>query len=358
MEKTVLVAMSGGVDSSVCAHLLMEAGYDCQGCTMRLYRNGKGELCRSKVCCTLRDMDDAARVCSLLEIPFSAADLTGLFREKVVDKFVGVYESGGTPNPCIDCNRHLKFDAFLQEADRKGLWYMATGHYARVGYDRDLGRWILRKAVDESKDQSYVLYMLTQEQLSRTLLPLGERRKEEIRELAQALGFPNAQKPDSQDICFVPDGDYAAFLEEYTGKTYPPGDFLDREGQVVGRHQGAVRYTVGQRRGLGLPMGERIYVVGKDMERNTVTVGPESALYSTVVWADEVNWIVPPTGPFRARAKTRYRMTEQPCAVYPQGEKVRVEFDAPQRAVTPGQALVLYDGDLVLGGGTILNENE
>lgn len=353
-EKSALIAMSGGVDSSAAAQLMLEAGYRCEGCTMKLYRNGKGELCRAKSCCSLRDMDDAAKVAALLEIPFSVVDLTGTFREKVVDKFVRVYEEGGTPNPCIDCNRYLKFDALLRLAEEKGLSCMVTGHYARI--ERSGDKFLLKKGLDEAKDQSYVLYMLTQAQLARIRFPLGDKTKEEIRALAGDMGFPNAQKPDSQDICFVPDGDYAAFLERYRGKPYQEGDFVDETGRILGRHGGAVRYTLGQRRGLGLPMGERAYVCGKDMEKNTVTVGPETALYIKTVWAGDMNWVAGevPGGPIRVKAKTRYRQREEPAWAYPVEGGVRLEFDAPQRAVTPGQAAVLYDGDTVLGGGTVL----
>ena len=357
MEKTALIAMSGGVDSSVAAQLMLEAGYRCEGCNMRLYQNGPGQVCTQRSCCSKKDMEDAARVCALLDIPFSTVDLTETFRREVIDKFVRVYEAGGTPNPCVDCNRCLKFSALLDVAREKGLWYVVTGHYVRVEYDRNRARWLLRKAADPGKDQSYFLYMLTQEQLSHVQFPLGGMTKPQVRSLADALGLPVAEKKDSQDVCFIPDGDYGAFLERYTGKTYPPGDFVDETGKVLGRHRGAVKYTIGQRRGLELPMGERVYVNHKDMAANRVTVGPDRSLYTATVWAEEMNWIAisEPVEPIRARARTRYRMAEQPCTVYPEGEgRVRVEFDGPQRAVTPGQAVVLYDGDLVVGGGTIL----
>ena len=324
---------------------------------MRLYQNGPGQVCLQRSCCSKRDMEDAAKVCALLDIPFTAVDLTDTFRREVIDKFVRVYEEGGTPNPCVDCNRHLKFSALLDVAREKGLWYVVTGHYAQVEYDQRRGRWLLRKAADPAKDQSYFLYMLTQEQLSHIQFPLGKMTKGEVRSLADSLGLPVAAKRDSQDVCFIPDGDYGAFLERYTGKTYPSGDFVDETGQVLGRHKGAVKYTIGQRRGLELAMGERVYVNRKDMAANTVTVGPDSSLYTATVWAEEMNWmaIPDPAEPIRAWARTRYRMIEQPCTVYPLGEgRARVEFDAPQRAVTPGQALVLYDGDVVVGGGTSL----
>ena len=355
--RRVLVAMSGGVDSSVTAWLLQQAGYDCAGATMRLYRSTDlGEACH-KTCCTETDIEDAGDVAFRLGIPFEVLDYTPLFRERVIRSFLLAYEQGLTPNPCIDCNHYLKFEAMLDYALQHGFDAIATGHYARVVCEESSGRWQLKKALDESKDQSYVLYMLTQEQLAHLLLPLGERHKTEIRAVAEEQCFINARKRESQDICFVPDGDYAAFLERWSGKIWPEGDILDIQGKVLGRHRGALRYTVGQRRGLDLPMGERVYVCAKDMEHNTVTVGPESALYSPALLAGRMNWLsIPePSGPIRVSARTRYRQTETPATATPlPGGRMRLVFDEPKRAVTAGQAVVLYDGDLVLGGGTIL----
>ena len=355
--RRVLVAMSGGVDSSVTAWLLQQAGYDCAGATMRLYRSTDlGEACH-KTCCAETDIEDAGDVAFRLGIPFEVLDYTPLFRERVIRSFLLAYEQGLTPNPCIDCNRYLKFEAMLDYALQHGFDAIATGHYARVVCEESSGRWQLKKALDESKDQSYVLYMLTQEQLAHLLLPLGERHKTEIRAVAEEQCFINARKRESQDICFVPDGDYAAFLERWSGKIWPEGDILDIQGKVLGRHRGALRYTVGQRRGLDLPMGERVYVCAKDMEHNTVTVGPESALYSPALLAGRMNWLsIPePSGPIRVSARTRYRQTETPATATPlPGGRMRLVFDEPKRAVTAGQAVVLYDGDLVLGGGTIL----
>ena len=356
-EKTALVAMSGGVDSSVAAYLLCDCGYDVTGATMRLYRSSQLGLGRAKVCCSLDDIDDARAVADELNIPFEVLDYTKDFRSEIIDRFVRVYEEGGTPNPCIDCNRVMKFGKLFEYADENGIEFIATGHYARVEYDEAKGRWLLRKALDASKDQSYVLYCLTQPQLARVRFPLGEMTKAETRALAESLGFVNARKHDSQDICFVPDGDYAGFMERYTGKAYPAGDFLDAEGNPVGRHKGAVRYTIGQRKGLGIAMGEPVYVFAKDMERNTVSLGPEENLFKRTLYAADVNWIAIAelTEPVRVKAKTRYRQKEQPATIYPEADgTVRAEFDEPQRAITPGQAVVFYDGDLVVGGGTIL----
>ena len=272
-----------------------------------------------------------------------------------MERFVRIYEQGGTPNPCIDCNRYLKFDRLLRYADAHTYSIIATGHYARTELCAD-GRWLLKKAVEPEKDQSYVLYMLTQAQLARIRFPLGDLSKPEVRAIAASLGFPNAHKHDSQDICFVPDGDYSGFLERTRGEPYPEGDFISPEGVILGQHCGAIRYTIGQRRGLGIPAGKRLYVLEKDMARNTVTVGPEEALFRREVTVRALNWIArnTPDTPFRCAAKLRYHMPEQACTVCPSADgRVTVVFDTPQRAPTAGQAAVFYDGDIVLGGGTI-----
>ena len=350
-----LIAMSGGVDSSVAAWLMQRDGFDCTGITMRLTRNEAVDTEGLHTCCSERDIEDAAEVAYAMDIPYEVLDFTADFQEKIIDKFIRVYEAGGTPNPCIDCNKYMKFDHLLRWAEAHGLDYVVTGHYARVEQDEATGRWLLKKGLDEGKDQSYVLYNLTQEQLAHVRLPLGGLHKSEVRAIAEEQGFVNARKHDSQDICFVPDGDYARFMEDFTGKHYPAGDFLDESGRVVGTHNGAVRYTIGQRKGLGLAMGAPVYVCGKDMQANTVTVGPEEMLFDRIVYADEVNWIAIPelTGPLRVTARTRYHQVEQPATVYPAECGFRLEFDQPQRAPTPGQAVVLYQGDTVLGGGTI-----
>ncbi len=355
-EKTALIAMSGGVDSSIAAYLMREAGYRCMGTTMRLYRNEDLGQSRFHTCCSQQDVEDAAEVAFQLDIPYEVLDFTMEFREQIMDKFVRTYEAGGTPNPCIDCNRYMKFDHLLHFAEEHGLSHVVTGHYARIIQDPETGRFLLKKGLDGSKDQSYVLYAMTQKQLAHTLFPLGELSKQEVRALAERLHFVNAKKHDSQDICFVPDRDYTGFMEQYTGKHYPEGDFLDLSGNVIGRHQGAVRYTLGQRKGLGLPMGSPVYVCGKDMARNTVTVGPEEALYRKALIAGDMNWIsvAQLEAPMRVKAKTRYRQTEQWATALPlEDGRIRLEFDEPQRAMTVGQAAVLYDGDTVVGGGTI-----
>lgn len=355
-QKKALIGMSGGVDSSVAAYLTQQAGYSCIGATMRLFSNDVLPQDRESTCCSLDDVEDARSVAFRLGMPFYVFNFQQDFRRNVMNQFVDCYEQGGTPNPCIQCNRHLKFDRFLQRAQELGCDAIVTGHYARIRYDDAGGRWLLMKAVDESKDQSYFLYCLTQQQLARIRFPLGEMTKQEVRGIAQQQGFINAKKRDSQDICFVPDGDYLAFLKRFTGKDYPSGDFLDQSGRVIGKHNGAVGYTLGQRKGLGLAMGAPVYVCGKDMAANTVTVGPNEALYHSTLRANDWFWFPFPTlnEPLRVKAKARSRMTEQPATVFPEENGfARVEFDEPQRAITPGQAVVLYDGDTVIGGGTI-----
>lgn len=356
MEQRALIAMSGGVDSSLAAKLMLDAGFSCIGCTMRLRAGDDAAEDPARACCTLEDAEAARGVAALLGIPFYVFNYRREFDEDVIQRFIRVYESGGTPNPCVDCNRCLKFGRLIRRAEELGCSWVATGHYARI--EEQNGRFLLKKAADRTKDQTYFLACLTQEQLAHVKFPLGGLQKAQVRALAEDCGFRNARKPDSQDICFVPDGDYAAFMERYTGKTYPPGDFLLEDGTVVGRHRGAVRYTLGQRRGLNLAMGAPVYVCGKDMAENTVTVGPESALYSRSLRAEGMNWFPFDRldAPMRVTAKTRYSQTEQAAVVRPlEDGSVLVEFDQPQRAVTPGQALALYDGELVVGGGTIVS---
>jgi tRNA-specific 2-thiouridylase len=358
-KETAVIAMSGGVDSSAAAALMLQEGYDCIGVTLKLYTTediGGDSRAAARGCCSLADVNDARQVAHTLGIPHYVLNFTDAFRREVIGRFIDTYEKGGTPNPCIDCNRYIKFDLLLFRASQLDFDLLVTGHYARIEQDPVSGRYLLKKSVDAKKDQSYVLYCLTQEQLSRTRFPLGGLTKPEVRELAGARGFINADKRDSQDICFVPGGDYGAFMERYTGKAYPPGDIVDLEGRIVGRHKGIVRYTLGQRRGLGVALNESVYVAAKDMARNTVTLGPEASLYTTALTANNINLIACERidTPLRVQVKTRYLQQEREAVVEQTGpDEIRVPFDEPQRAVTPGQAAVLYDGDLVVGGGTI-----
>ncbi len=348
-----IIAMSGGVDSSVAAYFMKEKGFECIGATMKLYENEDIGISREKTCCSLDDIEDARQVARRLGMPYYVFNFKDEFEQKVIDKFIRTYEQGGTPNPCIDCNRYLKFEKLMQRMHELQYDFVVTGHYADIEY-RD-GRYLLKKGLDETKDQSYVLYSLTQEMLGHTLFPLGRYAKDEIRAIAEREGFINARKRDSQDICFVPDGDYAAFIERYTQRRYPQGDFVDVSGNVLGRHSGIIRYTIGQRKGLGIALGHPAYVISKDIEHNTVTLGSNADLMCKRLQAECFNWIIErPQTRFHCMAKTRYNMREVPCTVTPTDSGAEVEFDAPVRAVTAGQAVVLYDSDYVLGGGTIV----
>ena len=355
-QRRALIAMSGGVDSSVAAYLMQQAGYHCIGATMRLFDNETIGMDQESTCCSLDDVEDAADVARRLGIPFHVFNFQQDFHKNVIEKFIRCYECGATPNPCIDCNRYLKFERFLRRAMELQCDCIATGHYARIRRDEATGRYLLMRSANLRKDQSYVLYGMTQEQLAHTVFPLGDLSKEQTRQIAEQQGFINAKKHDSQDICFVPDGDYLKFMERYTGKQYPAGNFLDLSGRIVGQHKGAVGYTLGQRKGLGLAMGTPVYVCAKDMQQNTVTVGSNDALFSKALLAEDWNWFPFPTleQPIRVMAKARYNQQPQPAAVYPaDNDTAKVVFDEPQRALTPGQAVVLYDGDIVVGGGTI-----
>lgn len=353
-REKVMVAMSGGVDSSAAAAILSK-DYEVVGVTLRLFTNEDINLDRSRTCCSLDDVEDARRVANKLGINFYVYNFGDRFKECVIDKFNNSYINGRTPNPCIDCNRFIKFDALLKRAELLEQDYIATGHYVRRRYNNKTGKFELLKGIDPSKDQSYVLYGLTQYQLSKTLFPIGELTKPQTRELAEKIGLVNANKPDSQDICFVPDGDYAKFIEEYTGQKFPEGDFVDKDGNVLGRHSGIIRYTVGQRKGLGIALGAPAYVVSKDIENNRVVLGSNDDLFTDTAYADDVNWISgeAPIEPIRISAKVRYNQKEQPAILYPmENGNIKVVFDAPQRAITYGQAIVCYDGEKVLGGGT------
>lgn len=353
--KRALIAMSGGVDSSIAAKLIKDMGFDCIGCTMKLYTNEDAGVERSRTCCSLDDVEDARSVAYRLGMPFYVFNFTDSFRDTVIRKFIDCYERGITPNPCIDCNRRMKFGDLYERARVLGCDFIVTGHYARIEHDGE--RYLLKKALDCTKDQSYVLYSLTQELLSHTLFPLGELQKTEVRKIAEESGFVNAAKPDSEDICFVPDGDYAAVIEAHTGKKYPEGSFVDRHGNILGRHRGIIHYTVGQRKGLGISSSEPMYVCKISPDSGDIVLGGKDELLSREADVSDFNWISgeAPTGELHCRAKIRYRKPEEWARVIPTGkDSVHIIFDEPQRAVTPGQAAVLYDGDTVLGGGTIV----
>ncbi len=335
MNKKALVAMSGGVDSSVCAYLAQKAGYECVGATMR--------LCGRDFNST--DARDAAKVCELLGMEHLVFDFAEQFDKEVIHRFVASYENGATPNPCVVCNKYLKFGLLFDKAKELGCDTIVTGHYARVEDG------VLKKACDLGKDQSYVLWSLPKDLLSHIYLPLGNITKAEARKIAEERGFVTARKSDSQDICFVPDGDYAAFLE--SRKSYPQGEFVDVNGRVLGTHRGIVRYTVGQRKGLGIAFGEPMYVKSKDVATNRVVLCRNEELFGTELSATDVNWLVPPCGEsIRVKAKIRYNQSEQAATVHC-GDILRVVFDEPQRAIAKGQSVVFYDGDTVLGGGVI-----
>ena len=356
MNEKALIAMSGGVDSSVAAYLMKEKGYDCIGVTMKLFTNDDAGVPREHSCCSLSDVEDARSVAYSLDMPYYVFNFADRFREMVLNPFVEAYENGRTPNPCIDCNRWLKFEKLFLRARELSCSSLVTGHYARVERDEKNGRYLLKKGRDVAKDQSYVLYSLTQEQLAFLKLPLGDLEKAEVRRIAEEQNFINFDKPDSQDICFVQSGKYSQFIETYTGKTYPEGDFVDLQGNVIGRHKGIIRYTVGQRKGLGIASSHPLYVVRVLPETNQVVLGSNEDLFSRTLTARDLNLISLERidTPMRVKAKVRYRHTEQWATALQTGpDEIRVAFDEPQRAITPDQAVVLYSGDTVVGGGTI-----
>jgi tRNA-specific 2-thiouridylase len=354
-KKKVMVGMSGGVDSSTAAALLLDQGYEVYGATLKLWDNINGDKL-TRTCCSLEDVEDARASAFKIGIPFYVLNMKQLFEEKVVSYFVDSYLGGETPNPCIACNKHIKFQAMLQKAIALDMDYIATGHYARVLYDEKSGRYLLKKAVDLSKDQSYVLYMLTQNQLKRLLLPLGGYRKTEVREIAQEKGLVNARKPDSQDICFVPNGDYADFIRQYKGIDIPEGTYIDKEGKVLGKNKGMIHYTIGQRKGLGMSFPEPRYVIRKDSGKNTVTLGSKEEAMVTGLTATNMNYILfeKPEPGMKLLAKTRYSQQEVPVSIIPlEDDRAQIVFEKPQPFVAPGQSVVLYKDDYVAGGGII-----
>jgi len=358
--KKVVVAMSGGVDSSVAAGLLKEQGYEVIGITMNLFQLPE-EYCLDKdlkSCCGWGAVEDANRVAFKLGIPHSVLNLKDSFENLVVSNFLEEYSRGRTPNPCIRCNQFIKFDVLMEKAKKIGASCIATGHHAQIDQDPRSGHFCLKKGMDKEKDQSYFLHSMTQDQLSHTLFPIGLFTKSEIRKRARKWGLPVAERPESQEICFIPDNDYVAFLKKRKPEAFNPGPIVNSEGQVLGHHNGIVHFTVGQRRGLGIAAPHPLYVLEINTSKNEIIVGPNDRLYKKDLVADQVNWISGDkiVSQVTAGARIRYKHKEAEALLVPlDSEKIRVEFEKPQRAITPGQAVVFYEGDVVLGGGTILS---
>lgn len=366
-----LIAMSGGVDSSAAAQVMTDRGYECVGCTMKLFRQedlkpiadskeaentAAGNGVNTNEAVESDAVMQARGVTEKIGMPYYILHCENEFRENVILPFIDSYRNGRTPNPCLECNRCLKFGRLYEKMKELGCDCLVTGHYARTKFDEESGRWFLMKASDPAKDQSYFLYTLTQEQLAHVQFPMGDMTKEKARNVADKAGFDNAQRKDSQDICFVPDGDYSGFIEHYTGISYPSGDFVDTEGNVLGRHNGIIHYTLGQRRGLGIPAASRLYVTKIHPDTNQVILGNNSDLFRRTLTVSRINLITVPfiEGELRCAVKIRSRHKEQPATVTQTGpDELQIVFDEPQRAITPGQAAVLYDGDVVIGGGII-----
>jgi len=356
-NKKAMVAMSGGVDSSTVALILREEGYEVTGVTGRMFVNEDIGLVEESRCCSLADVEDARLASHKIGASHYVYNMGDCFKKTVIQPFVDAYFAGDTPNPCVNCNKYVKFPQLLERALLLGIDYLATGHYAKVFYEEARKRWLLARAEDESKDQTYMLYGLTQHELSHLLLPLGNFKKTEVRAKAGEAGLINALKPDSQDICFVPNGNYADFIERYSGKKQQPGDFVLQSGEVIGKHKGLIHYTLGQRKGLGIAYKEPLYVLAKDAALNTVVLGPEKDLYKKEFLVGDCNLISIEelTGPMNVTCKVRYRMQDESAIIEPAAAgKIKVTFMKAQRAITSGQAAVFYDGNLVVGGGTIM----
>ena len=356
-KKTVVVGLSGGVDSSVAAYLLKEQGYDVIGVTMQIWQEEDScTIEENGGCCGLSAVEDARRVAQKLDIPYYVMNFRKEFQKQVIDYFTREYLEGRTPNPCIACNRYVKWESLLKRSLEIGADYIATGHYARVEQLPN-GRYAIRNSVTAKKDQTYALYNLTQEQLARTLMPVGAYTKDEIRKIAEEVGLLVAHKKDSQEICFVPDNDYAGFIKNSTGKTIPKGNFVLADGKVIGEHQGIIHYTIGQRKGLNLSMGHPVFVTKIRPDSNEVVIGENEDLFVNTLICDRVNFMAMEglDGEVRLKAKIRYNHPGAECVISPAEDgKVRVTFDQPQRAITPGQAVVFYQGEYVAGGGIIL----
>lgn len=353
-----LIAMSGGVDSSVAALLMQKAGYKCIGVTMKLFDNEDVGISNAKACCSLSDVEDARSVTTRLDIPYYVVNFAENFREQVIEPFVCAYRCGRTPNPCIDCNRYLKFKKLYQRCSELDLDYIVTGHYVKLEFDESRQRYIMRMAADRHKDQSYVLYFLTQEQLAHTKFPLGDLTKDQVRAYADEYGFRTAHKQESQDICFVQGGRYADFIEKFTGdKSVPGAIVLKKDGTRVGTHKGLIRYTIGQRRGLGVAWSEPLFVCGKNLEANELVVCTAAELHTSRIDVANVNWVALSglEGPLSCQVKVRYSSVPCPAVIRPGNADgmVEVSFAEPLQGAACGQAAVFYDGDLVLGGGVI-----
>ena len=359
MQK-VVIGMSGGVDSSVAASLLKKQGYDVVGVTMQIWQDEADYVQEENGgCCGLSAVDDARRVANQLEIPYYVMNFKDSFKHNVIDYFIQDYLEGKTPNPCIACNRYVKWESLLKRSLDIGADYIATGHYARI-VQLENGRYALKKSATAAKDQTYALYNLTQHQLAHTLMPVGEYTKDQIREMAKEINLRVANKPDSQEICFIPDNDYAGFIKETTGLEIQPGNFVDMEGNVIGQHKGIIHYTVGQRKGLNLSLGKPAFVVEIRPETNEVVIGDNQDVFHDTLYAEKLNFMSIPDleGKLKVIGKIRYSHQGEPCTIEKVGDDlVKVVFDEPVRAITPGQAVVFYDGDIVVGGGTIVGRN-